>query len=103
MAAKASRTSILVLLLVLGVVTSTVTVNVSTVFAAAGENGAANGDPDRPNDSSKPCVQQTAPTLAKPGDSRSGSRGASARAGRAEEGWTWAKWYVATLLGRLGR
>ena len=102
MAAKATRTSILVLLLALSVVMSTATVGVPTVFAAAGESGAANGDPDRPNDSSKPCVSQTAPTLVVASETRSRIPGAPTRSERAGKGWTWANWYVATLLGRLG-
>ena len=104
MAAKATRTYILVLLLALGVVTSTMTVGVSTVFATSGAGGAANGDPDRPNDSSKPSVQQSTPTsIIMPCSSGStASRGPSSGVDRAEKGWTWAKWYVATLLGRLG-
>ena len=105
MAAKATRTYILVLLLALGVVTSTATVGISTVFAAAGAGGAANGDPDRPNDSSRPAVQQSAPTsmIVPSSPGRSGGPDAFADVERAEKGWTWAKWYVATLLGRFGR
>jgi len=103
MTAKATRTYILVLLLALGVVTSTATVGVSTVFAAAGSGGSANGDPDRPNDTTKPAVQQSAPTLVKSSASRSGSAASWAGTEREGKGWTWAKWYVATLLGRLGR
>jgi hypothetical protein len=100
MTAKATRTYILVLLLALGVVTSTATVGVSTVFAAAGSGGSANGDPDRPNDSMKLAVQQSAPTKATWSGFRSDSPVATERA---EKGWTWAKWHVANLLGRLGR
>jgi len=105
MAAKATRTYILVLLLALGVVTLTATVGISTVVAAAGTGGpSTNGDPDRPNDSTKPAMQQTAPTSVKPsGESRSGVPAPSAGVDRAEQGWTWAKWYVASLLGRFGR
>jgi len=104
MAAKATRTYILVLLLALGVVTSSMSVGVSTVLAASGSGGAANGDPDRPNDSSKPSVAQSTPTSAiQPCQGALGGPGASAGVERAESGWTWAKWYVATLLGRFGR
>ena len=102
MAAKATRTYILVLLLALGVVTSTATVGVTTVFATSGAGGAANGDPDRPNDSSKPSVSQSAPSSMIKASSLGGPV-ASAGVERAEKGWTWAKWYVATLLGRFGR
>jgi hypothetical protein len=102
MTAKATRTYILVLLLALGVVTSTATVGVSTVFASAGSGGSANGDPDRPNDSTKPAVQQTAPTKVNSSAYRSGSPVSSAGTERAAKDWTWAKWYVANLLGRLG-
>jgi hypothetical protein len=105
MAAKATRTYILVLLLVLGVVATTATVGVSTVFASAGAGGAANGDPDRPNDSSKPSVQQSVPgsTILPCSSGSAGGPGEAAGVERAEKGWTWAKWYVATLLGRFGR
>jgi len=99
MTAKATRTYILVLLLALGVVTSTATVDVSTVFASAGSGGSANGDPDRPNDSMKPAVQPSAPTK---GASSAYPSGSPVLTERAEKGWTWAKWYVANLLGRLG-
>jgi hypothetical protein len=103
MAAKATRTYILVLLLALGVVTSTATVGVTTVFATTGSGGAAHGDPDRPNDSSKPSVQQSAPCSTIMPSGTVGGPGASAGVEHAEKGWTWAKWYVATLLGRFGR
>lgn len=105
MAAKATRTYILVLLLVLGVVATTATVGVSTVFASAGAGGATNGDPDRPNDSTKPSVQQSVPgsTIMPSSTGIVGGPVASAGVERAEKGWTWAKWYVATLLGRFGR
>jgi len=103
MSAKATRTYILVLLLALGVVATTVTVDAPTAYAAANAGGAANGDPDRPNDSSKPAAASTLPTGIRPNSScGTGSSESVVAKPRGEQGWTWAKWYVATLLGRLG-
>jgi hypothetical protein len=99
MAAKASRTHTLFLLIALAVAWTTVTVTVSPTVATAASYGPQNsGDPDRPNDAPKPT--SATPTIAdrlelvgveEPEDTSEGGEGTS---------WNWVMAIIATLLGR---
>ena len=103
MAAKASRTYTLFLLVALTVASLTATVTVSPCVVSAGTTEPTlNGDPDRPNDAPKPTTQ---PSSASSSNriQRAGGSPVSAMGGERESmGWSWAMSLIAPLLGRYG-